>query len=331
MGPRQLHAYLEQLISNDVQHAVMMWGKPGIGKSSIVRQLAESRDIEFVDVRLSQLMPSDLRGVPVPTDGTTHWAPPSFLPHDGSGILFLDEINMAPPALQGVAQQLILDRRVGDYELPDGWFVWAAGNRADDRAAVYEMPGPLANRFLHVDVSISLDDFKQYAYSNKLHDSVIGFLSFKPSLLHKVDPNNSAWPSPRTWEMASSLLYADLSVDSAVGDGVAIEFGAYVKLKEQLPDIAAIVSGKSKLKFPDEPSIAYATVTALVTHVETAKHAENAFFWSIENASAEWVQLLATDLFPQLREKGLFQKFSASIVKDARAVEFINDFVKLAA
>ncbi len=331
MGPKELQEYLQCIVSNDVQYAIMLWGKPGIGKSSIVRQVASGQDMQFVDVRLSQLMPSDLRGVPVPVDGVTRWAPPSFLPQDGCGILFLDEINMAPPALQGVAQQLILDRQVGDYQLPDGWFTWAAGNSAADRAAVYEMPAPLTNRFLHLEVDISLDDFKQYAYSNKLHEAVIGFLSYKPDLLHNPDTNSSAWPSPRTWEMASSLLSAQLPIEAAVGSGVAMEFNAYYRLKDQLPDIETIVKGKSKIKFPSEPSIAYATVTALVAHANTARQAEHGFIWTAENAAPEWVQLLASDLFPQLRERGLYNAFANAVVKNKAALEFINSFIKLVA
>ena len=303
MGPKELSSYLGTLIENDIQNSVMVWGKPGIGKSSIVKQVTVNNALQFVDVRLSQLMPSDLRGVPVPENGITTWAPPSFLPRDGRGVLFLDEINMAPPALQGVAQQLILDRKVGDYQLPDGWFTWAAGNRADDRAAVYEMPGPLANRFLHIEADLSLDDFKQYAYSRQLDGLIIGFLSFKPALLHKPNPNSQSWPSPRSWEMASTLLGAGLSIDAAVGSAVAMEFAAYNRVKSSLPDIAAIVSGKKKPDFPTEPSVSYATVTALVMHSVTVKEADNAFSWVMESAGAEWVRLFATDLFPQLRER----------------------------
>ena len=103
----------------------MIWGPPGIGKSSIVSESCESNKLSFIDLRLSQLAPTDLRGLPVPRENNCAWLSPEFLPTEGKGVLFLDEINLAPPAMQGVAQQLILDRRVGSYELPDGWFVWA--------------------------------------------------------------------------------------------------------------------------------------------------------------------------------------------------------------
>lgn len=171
----------------------MIWGAPGIGKSSIVAQVARENDIDFVDVRLSQLAPTDLRGLPVAEDGISKWYPPEFLPRTGKGISFLDELNMAPPAMQGVAQQLILDRRVGSYIVPEGWYVWAAGNRKEDRASVFDMPAPLANRFLHLQVEADFDSFKTYALETGVHEQAIAFLSYRPSLLHKIDPQQPAW------------------------------------------------------------------------------------------------------------------------------------------
>lgn len=125
--PNELKTDLNHLVSKH-QISTMIWGAPGIGKSSIVAQIAQDYDLD-VDVRLSQLAPTDLRGLPVAKNGISKWYPPEFLPRNSKGILFLDELNMAPPAMQGVAQQLILDRRVGSYTVPEGWYVWAAGNR----------------------------------------------------------------------------------------------------------------------------------------------------------------------------------------------------------
>ena len=116
----------------------MIWGAPGIGKSQTVAEVAREAKIELIDLRLSQLAPTDLRGLPVADhkERTARWYPPEFLPRGGQGILFLDELNMAPPAMQGIAQQLVLDRQVGSYTLPKGWHVWAAGNRLEDGASV---------------------------------------------------------------------------------------------------------------------------------------------------------------------------------------------------
>ena len=187
MTPTQLKTYLKQLIDQNIKISTMIWGAPGIGKSSIVSQLAQEHDIDFVDVRLSQLAPTDLRGLPVAEDGISKWYPPEFLPSQGKGILFMDELNMAPPALQGVAQQLILDRRVGSYVVPEDWYVWAAGNRKEDRAAVFDMPAPLANRFLHLQVEADFDSFKAHALEKQVHEQILAFLSFRSTLLHKHD------------------------------------------------------------------------------------------------------------------------------------------------
>ncbi|MFM8874145.1 MAG: AAA family ATPase, partial [Phycisphaerales bacterium] len=116
MTPRALSSYLTTILSHDLRLSLMIWGPPGIGKSSIVSQAADSAGLEFIDVRLSQLAPTDLRGLPVPErlddgGGIARWYPPEFLPRGGRGVLFLDELNMAAPTMQGVAQQLILDHR----------------------------------------------------------------------------------------------------------------------------------------------------------------------------------------------------------------------------
>ena len=139
---RNLDKFLNQIVKNKIQSSLMIWGAPGIGKSSVVESVANSNGLELIDLRISQLAPTDLRGIPVPKDDKAFWFPPEFLPTEGKGILFLDEINMAPPAVQGIAQQLILDRKVGSYEVPEGWFIWSAGNRKSDYAAVFDMPAP---------------------------------------------------------------------------------------------------------------------------------------------------------------------------------------------
>ena len=123
-----------------------MWGPPGIGKSSIVRQVAADKGLAILDVRAPLLDPTDLRGLPYVADGSAKWAPPAFLPqNDGSeGLLFFDELNAAPPLVQASLYQLTLDRRVGEYVLPDGWRIIAAGNRSEDAAIVFRMPSALA-------------------------------------------------------------------------------------------------------------------------------------------------------------------------------------------
>ncbi|MGD2183252.1 AAA family ATPase [Lusitaniella coriacea] len=327
MTPADLQTYLTQLIVNQLHISTTIWGAPGIGKSSIVAQIARQQDIDFVDVRLSQLAPTDLRGLPVAEDGISKWYPPEFLPREGKGILFLDELNMAPPAMQGMAQQLILDRRVGSYEVPDGWYIWAACNRKEDRAAVFDMPAPLANRFLHLHVEPDLESFKTYALSAAIHEQIIAFLSFRSTLLHKLDPQNAAWPSPRSWEMAARLHAAKLDIAPAVGEGAAAEFASYLKVYENLPDIAQILDGKGqKIAFPQEPSVRYAVTIGLAIRAENATQGYNAFTWLSQMATPEWVQLFAVDLFRSLRARGQMGALAQIIQKDERLQDFLKDF-----
>ena len=330
MTPNELKTYLNHLINQQIQVSVMIWGAPGIGKSSIVAQIAQECDLDFVDVRLSQLAPTDLRGLPVAEDGISKWYPPEFLPRNGKGILFLDELNMAPPAMQGVAQQLILDRRVGSYTVPEGWYVWAAGNRKEDRASVFDMPSPLANRFLHLQVEADFESFKTYALETGVHEQAIAFLSFRPTLLHKIDPQQPAWPSPRSWVMASLLHGASLDITPAVGTATAAEFAAFITLYETLPNLAPILEGKGdNISFSPEPSIRYATTIGLTVRANDASQAYNAFSWLSRVATAEWVQLFVVDMFRLMRTKGQMGQLAILIQKEPQLQKFLKEYQQL--
>lgn len=331
MTPNALKAYLNSLISKKLKISTMIWGAPGIGKSSIVKQITRKHKIDFVDVRLSQLAPTDLRGLPVAEDGISKWYPPEFLPRSGKGILFLDELNMAPPAMQGVAQQLILDRRVGSYQVPEGWYVWAAGNRKEDRAAVFDMPSPLTNRFVHLEVEPDFESFKAYALATKVHEQIIAFLSFRTTLLHKLDHQQPAWPSPRSWVIASQLHKAGLDIAPAVGKETSAEFNAFVQLYKDLPNLMLILIGEGEgIRFPNEPSVRYATTIGLAVRAESASQAYNAFSWISQTATAEWVQLFAIDLFRNMRTKGQMGTLVQMVQQNHQLKGFLQNFQALA-
>lgn len=253
---------------------VFLWGGPGIGKSAIVRQLVEELDMDpeksFIDQRLQQIDPVDLRGLPYPNEeGRLEYNPPTFLPDHGKGILFLDELNLAPKQVQAAAYELVLDRKLGDsYHLPDGWMVIAAGNRTGDKAFVNPMAAPLANRFIHWEVGPTLEDWKEWAYEENIESDIIGYLNFKPRMLYQFDPERSehAFPTPRTWERVSDLMkmgfHDEEEIAGAIGQGAAAEFKSFVELREKLPDIDKIFEGDFEV--PDEPDLLYATISSLV-------------------------------------------------------------------
>ena len=336
LTPNELAQYLNALVSQNLPLSTMIWGPPGVGKSSVVAQVAAANSLDFVDVRLSQLAPTDLRGLPVAQDtgnggGVSRWYPPEFLPTGGRGILFLDEVNMAPPTMQGMAQQLILDRKVGSYELPEGWFVWAAGNRKEDRASVFDMPAPLANRFLHLSVRPDFEAFRGYALGRGLHEHVLAFLTFRPELLHRLDTTQPAWPSPRAWEMAARLHRAGLDVAPAIGEATGAEFAAFVRLYEQLPDLESVLSGESReMKLPQEPSVRYAAVVGLAARAEGAQQGFHAFSWLADQAGAEWLQLYVATLVSKFQARGALGELVALMAREPRLAELVQGAADLA-
>jgi MoxR-like ATPase len=332
MTPEALTNFLHKLVKNRLMFSTMIWGAPGIGKSSIVAQTAEAHKMQMIDLRLSQLAPTDLRGLPVADHehGVSRWYPPEFLPREGRGILFLDELNLAPPAMQGMAQQLILDRRVGNYVVPERWFVWAAGNRKEDRAAVFDMPAPLANRFIHLTTEPHFESFKSYALGQGIHEHILAFLSFRPALLHKLDPLQPAWPSPRSWMIASQLYKVGLDISHVVGAGTAAEFSAFLKLYSQLPDTEKILQGHGKhISFPKEPSERYALTVALTVRATSLQESYQAFQWIASNAGQEWIQLFATDLFRQARARNDLGRLAMLVQRDQLLQQMFAEYMAL--
>lgn len=284
--------------------SVFLWGGPGIGKSAIIRQIVEELGMNpqesFIDLRLTQLDPVDLRGLPrLESKDYVEWATPHFLPREGRGVLFLDELNLAPGAVQNAAYQLILDRKLGDYELPDRWVMISAGNRAEDRAGVHPMKAPLSNRFIHWEVETDLEDWKDWAYNNGIDRWVIGFLNFKPSMLYRFEEEKGrhAFPTPRTWERVSDLLKMGLTdtedIASAVGLGAAREFKAYVRMKDDLPDVDAILKGKNEV--PEDLDKLHALVSSMVQKASEMGGYEERIVEYANLLPAEFAVLLVKD------------------------------------
>jgi hypothetical protein len=258
----------------------MLWGPPGVGKSQIIAGIAARHRVPLVDIRLAQMEPTDLRGIPFRDGKHVVWSIPAQLPdvdrHGEQGILFLDEITSAVPTVTAAAYQLILDRRLGEYTVPQGWAIFAAGNRQGDRGVTYQMPAPLANRFAHYELEADLDDWIQWAHRRGIDDRLIAFLRFRPDLLFDFDPARYmvAFPSPRSWEFADRALakFRDTphllgeALKACVGPAAGLACRAFLNHIDSMPDIAAIAEGREQ-SVPRGIEMQYAVAAALVRYI----------------------------------------------------------------
>lgn len=238
----------------------MIWGPPGIGKSELIAEIAADQGRPVIDMRLLLLEPTDIKGIPYyhPESKTMRWAQPSDLPTEdylSNAILFLDEINAAPPSVQAAAYQLLLNRRVGEYKLPAGVSMVCAGNRESDKGVTFRMPSPLANRLVHLEMKAEFEDWQQWAIKNKVRADVVGFLSHHKQHLFNFDPKSpdKAFATPRSWFFVSQLVDDSLpeSLNSAlvsgtVGEGLAIEFQQHRRVASKMPKPEDVLQGTVK-------------------------------------------------------------------------------------
>jgi len=276
-------AQAKEAVAHYIDHdiPVFLWGDVGIGKSEAVAQVAADRGWlaetgSFIDLRALLLDPVDLRGLPHFKDGKAHWAPPICLPHEGlnppEGLLFLDELNAAPPSTQAACFQLILNRRLGEYHMPRGWRIVAAGNRQKDRSAAQAMPRALANRFAHLDVEPELGPWVKWAMAAGVDYRLIGFLRLRGDLLHKVGDDVRAFPTPRAWARVSKVLDAPSAVrgrliSGLVGDSSAGEFMQYLCHYDEIPTFEEIVANPQTVRVPPQMDRRVALAGMIVHHL----------------------------------------------------------------
>jgi hypothetical protein len=269
------------------QRPIFLWGPPGIGKSDIIHQIGEYMDAHVIDVRLSLWEPTDIKGIPYysSNDNTMQWAAPAELPTQEFAakhkyiILFLDEMNSAAPAVQAAAYQLILNRKVGTYELPENVLIVAAGNREADKGVTYRMPAPLANRFVHLEMSVSFDDWFEWAVANNIHKDVVGYLTFAKKDLYDFDPKSPSrsFATPRSWSFVSELIEEEGDEDTttdlvsgSVGEGLAVKFMAHRKVAADMPNPTDILAGKVKELQKKEISAMYSLTVSLCYELKEA-------------------------------------------------------------
>jgi len=307
-----------------VQRPAFIWGPPGIGKSELVASITSDLGGVMYDLRLGQMEPTDIRGIPFYNKeaNVMDWAQPVDLPQGQQlvidaieearidiecdaktkvedlpvVVLFLDEMNCAPPSVLAAAYQLILDRRVGKYKLPDNVVVVAAGNRESDKGVTFRMPSPLANRFIHFEMKVSFDDWMDWAVNNKIHQDIIGYLNFAKGDLNDFDPKSSSrsFATPRSWTFVSDLIADDTLSDNVitdlvagtVGEGLAIKFKAHRRVAKDMPNPSDILNGTVKDLKVKEISAMYSLVISMCYELKDAvdnKVKEKEFHVMVQN------------------------------------------------
>ena len=242
--------------------------------------------MNFIDVRLAQREPVDVRGLPVPTENGVEWQVSAEWPRDpkSKGIILFDELTAADRSLQVAAYEFILDRRLGDlYKVPDGWYICAAGNRTADRAVSTTMSSALANRFLHVELESNADNWLEWAVKNEIHPSVSGFVRFRPAMLFNQENENleRGWPTPRSWERVSTMLKVlpddenliRHTVYGLVGNRAGVEFLAFHKTAQNL-SVKEMMLGKSKVSIPQKADLRYALCSGVAYYIWRGQNEE---------------------------------------------------------
>jgi hypothetical protein len=259
---------VELLITLPADRTPFVWGPPGIGKSALVREAAEFLSLDCVTLLGTQIAPEDLIGVPRIRAGdtggfVTEFCPPRAILRAEPFLLFVDELNSAVPDVQKAFYSLILDRRLGDYVLPEGSRVIGAGNRVEDRALVRPMATALANRMVHVALTVDAEAWLSWGAASGVHPLVLAFIRARPDRLFELPPSDAtpAYPTPRAWHMLADAvatvgehLWPAIAAGT-VGDRAGAEWSAFAKRALEAPSLEAIASGGAAV--PRDPELIY--------------------------------------------------------------------------
>ena len=273
-----IDSQIQNATGRDAQRVIpYLIGGAGLGKTSVIQQIAEERDHGCYILSLAQFDAAELGGIIALIDGDAKRIMPHWLAKIiemastmTAVYLFLDELPQAPVSNQNVAAQVVNERRIGEFKLPDNVAIVAAGNRTSDRAGTNNMPSHLKDRLMFLEIEADLEDTIAYFMANGIHEDVTGFNRSRPEFLHKFDRDANASPSPRSWDRVSTILGWGLppveqaeAITGQVGRAACADFMGYVKLKDHMPDLDKVISNPDSAALPNDAMVLYATASGL--------------------------------------------------------------------
>jgi hypothetical protein len=276
MKGNQMMKSLSTLIS--IQQPTMVWGGVGVGKSEMIHSVGESLGYQVRDVRVALLDPVDLRGVPSVEDGVTKWNPPIFLPTEDEPktLLFLDELPHGSPSVQNALFQLVKDRQLGEYKLPDSTVIVGAGNRIQDRAGANRVNTALGDRFIHLNLDVCADEWVEWAKKSKrVIPEVIAYIRYRPENLFVFDAKAQVQATPRSWEYASKIMATSPDSDieqellaGTVGEGVSAELIGFLRTCRSLPSVDQIINNPEAIDLENDPAVRYAVCSIIARKMD---------------------------------------------------------------
>jgi len=296
MRPSDIFRSLVSIIPT--RQSMLLLGAPGLGKSSVAFQAAAQiyngptnattvtglpDENWFVVIRAMDKDPVDLKGLPFVKDGKTQWSEPDLigLLRPEGGVICIEELPQALPAVQCVLRELLLDHRIGGHKIPDTWTVIATGNRVEDKAGAGRLLSHVASSVIVMTMEISVEDWQGWAVRVGIKPDVRSFINFRPDLLHNFEPSRMVNADPRGWESVSiisehvpdDLLHQVCA--GKVGDGPAAEYVGFRRIYTQLPDPRHMLDNAATCKIPTELAVVYAMVGSLTEAVRNNPKAKD--------------------------------------------------------
>ena len=290
----------------------ILWSLPGEGKTTMVEDLTDRMELSLVTLIAAQFDAGELGGFPIVSGAEYVRARPFFLPTEGIGVLFLDELPQAPIANQNIMAQLVNERRIGEHRLGDGWTIVCAGNPMSAKAGTTAMPTHLQDRLCHIHLRTDVEGFREYALGKGMDPRVTTFLNERPEWLQKFDPKAQACPSPRSWERVNTILGLGLepaaeaiAIQGMIGEPALADFTGFLHVWGKMPAVKDVLADPLNHSIPEDPAILYALCSSLAHHAN-ASNVKAIIDYTGRFTNKEFTVFCMTDLlsrFPELKKE----------------------------